>query len=179
MWIDSFCSVLLKMSFYRKSVIKICLTSWWQRSFWEKHSGDTAEEWDTLSSLPHCVKIVLWQKKRYQLQWWLSPLTFHPEKYQFLVICRWSWEAEMDRHQFLNFKLVDSGSVYILTSFLPSRAPGSDWLVSSIIFNWREKWHCSSDILHHPGLALWWSGHVQAKWAFLLYSIPFYTDRKR
>lgn len=43
------------------------------------------------------------------MQWWLS--VYYPGKYKFLVTHRWKRDLKIAYYQFLNFKLVDGGSV--------------------------------------------------------------------
>lgn len=85
----------------------------------------------------------------------------------------------MDRSQTLNFKLVDNSFVEISTKFSPYRnIVQLDRPRASIIFNWREKWHSSSDIPDIHSLTLWWVRNLLAKWTFVLYSVPFPTNGK-
>lgn len=85
----------------------------------------------------------------------------------------------MDHSQTLNFKLVGNSFVKLSTKFSPYRnIVQPDRPRASIIFNWREKWHSSSDIPHIHSLTLWWVRNLLAKWTFVLYSVSFPTNGK-
>lgn len=64
----------------------------------------SSQRWGPVSSLIGCIKIVLEFKKG---QWGSDAMV----AVQFLVTHRWKRDLEIVYHLFLNFRLVDSGSV--------------------------------------------------------------------